>query len=191
MPRLAKVTDSLGPEAQRIMVQAFREKKSSLMIADLIKRETGETANERTIGRRASEWRAEQSRRQAAREQASALISAMKEHNLVASEMIQALATDALMMNPDGFALQDPIKVQRQNLIAEEIRLKRDALELRRAEHDLEAERFAIMRQREQRAIAAADELKEKANRGETLTVGDLNRIRDIYGLTPVKEAQN
>lgn len=177
-----KATDELPPEAWRVMTAGFRAKKTYRAIAfDLAA--IGFEVPERTIGRRAVEWRAEEARREAVREQVKALVDAMQEGKWESAEMIRALATEALMQNPDAFAQADPLKVQRQNLQAEEIRLRRDALALKRAEHELDLARFEALQRREDQAKDAADELAEKAGRGEKLTAEDIDRIRSIYGL--------
>ena len=64
----------------------------------------------RTIARRAAEFRAEQSRRQTAREQVADLVQAMRENDFTSAEMIQALATQALIDDPhlaDGLNIYD------------------------------------------------------------------------------------
>lgn len=187
MARLVhKATDQLSAEGCRVMLAGFRSKLSNRMIAAQIEQATGEVVAERTLGRRHSEWRAEQSRRQAAREQVQDLVAAMKAEDWSAAEMVQALATDALMMDPERFTGADPLKVQGQNLKAEELRLKREEMEMRRRALELDERKFALMADREKRAIEAAEALAGKAGAGEKLTVEDLNRIREVYGLKPV-----
>lgn len=187
MPRaIHKSTDSLPPGALRIMSAGFAGKLTVRAIAARLA-EIGIKVPERTIARRGAEWRAEQARRQAAREQAADLVGAMKAENWESAEIIRALVTDRLMSDPDAYLAVDPAKLQSQNLYAEELRIKREKLELQRQRHELDVQKFRAMQTREQRAIQAADELKEKAGRGETLSVADLNRIREIYGLPPVE----
>lgn len=183
MARLAhKATDDLPAEAWRLMHAGFRMKKTYRAIAADLE-EIGCEVAERTIARRAVEWRHEQSRKEAVREQVKALVEAMQEGKWESAEMIRALATEALMQNPDAFANSDPLAVQRQNLQAEELRIKRETLELRRQQHELDAAKFEAMQRREEEAKQAADELAEKAGRGEKLTADDIERIRGIYGL--------
>ena len=184
MPRLVhKATDNLSAEARRMMVAGFRSKMTYRAIARQIAGDTGEKVSERTVARRGNEWRAEQSRRRAAREQMQALVDAMKKGEWSAAEMIQALATDALMQNPDALTNADPLRVQAQNLRAEELRLKREELELRKRTVTLDEKKAGAMLERERRAVEAAEELQEKAGRGEQLTGEDLDKIRSIYGL--------
>ncbi len=184
MPRLVhKATDSLSAEARRIMMAGFRAKSPYRAIARQIGEETGEEVPERTVARRGKEWRGEQSRRRAAREQMQALVDAMKAGEWSAAEMIQALATDALMMNPEALTNADPLKVQAQNLRAEELRIKREEMELRTRQVAMDERKVEVLLGRERKAAQAADELKDKAGRGEQLTVEDLERIRSIYGL--------
>ena len=173
-----KATDGLGADALRAMTGGFREKKSYRAIArDLA--EIGVKVPERTIARRAVEWRGEQSRRTAAREQVQDLVAAMKSENLSAAEMLQALATDALLADPQAWAGQDPMRVQAQNLKAEELRLKREEVELRRAAHELDLRKFNALAERERQAreLAAESERRE-------MTPAEMRvKIREIYGL--------
>ena len=86
--------------------------------------EVGADVPERTVARRGAEWREEQERRERVRDQVQAMVGAMKDHDLSSAEMLQALAIDALMSDPEAWAQADPVKVQRQNLQAETLRLK-------------------------------------------------------------------
>ena len=176
-----KTTDGLSEEAQRVMRAGFHAKKTYAAVARDLK-EIGVEVNERTIARRGREWGEERRRRQAARDYVSDLVAAAAE-NPEASQVLGALATDALIADPDGFKAGDPIKVQRLNLRAEELRLKRAELEIRQRLVSAEETRLRMLEAREQRAIHATDELKAKAARGEQLTPEDIDRIREVYGL--------
>jgi phage shock protein A len=177
-----KATDDLAPEAVRVMVNGFRGKLTAAAIAGRLA-EIDVEVPERTIARRAQEWRALEARRTAAREQMTAMVEAMKEGNHTASEMIQALATDALINDPDAFSGADPLKVQSQNLRAEELRLKREEMELRRKAQELDEKKFTALQEKSVRALAETVELEKRAESGETITPDQLRRIRDIYGL--------
>jgi len=179
-----KTTDALPPEAVRVMMNGFREKKTAVAIEQELKGLDVEVAV-RTIARRAQEWRAAESLRLAAREQMAAMVAAMKDGNSTASEMIQALATDALIMNPEAFTGADPLKVQSQNLKAEELRLRRLEMELRQRAQELDEEKFKALQKKSADALAETIELQRKAERGDTITPEQLQRIRDIYGLRP------
>jgi len=179
--RVHKSTDSLSAEALRVMSEGFHAGKTYAAIArDLA--EMGVTVPERTIARRGQEWAHEARRRQAAREYVADLVEAAKA-NPEASAVLGALATDALMSEPDTFTASDPVKVQRLNLKAEELRLKREEMAIRERQVAIDEKRIGLLVDREQRAIQAASELAEKAQRGESLTAEDMDRIREIYGL--------
>lgn len=180
-----KATDVLSAEAHRIISAGFRGKSTYSAIAKQLAA-IGVNVPERTIARRGVEWREEESRRRAAREQMTALVEAMKEGNWSAAEMIQALATDALMMNPDALTGADPLKVQAQNLKAEELRIKRSEMELRRRVVELDEKRLTAALDKEQKTLQAAQDLERKAERGEQISPEDIRRIRDIYGLKEV-----
>ncbi len=185
-----KATDRLTPEAWRVMIAGFRDKLTAKMIAARVEQETGEKVTERTVSSRMREWHLDQTRRKAAREQMLALVEAMKEGNWSAAEMIQALATDALMMNPDGLTTASPLKVQAQNLKAEELRIKREAVEVRKREMEINARKLALLEERERRAVALLDEQEKKASEnGGMVSAEDLRRVRELYGL-PAAEAR-
>jgi hypothetical protein len=182
VPR-ARVTDQLSSEAQRVMVACFRSKLAAAMTAAKIKAETGEAVSDRTIGRRKSEWEAEQLRRQAGREQMEDMLAAVREGNRTASEMVNALALDALMRDPDGFASLNPIDVQRTSIAAEKVRLQREQVELKKRQLALDEAKFELMKQREAKAIETAAALEQKATSGQSITPDDLRKIREVYGL--------
>jgi hypothetical protein len=183
MPRLVhKATDGLSAEAQRVMVGGFRAKKTYTAIAaDLA--EIGETVPERTVARRAAEWRQAQERRENARLYVHDLVGAMKAQDVTAAEMVQALATDALLADPEAFISGDPIQVQRQNLKAEELRIKRLEMETRRRALGLDERRLKIIEDREVRVKATLEKPEE------TMTLEQ--RLREIQAIYGIKQEAN
>jgi len=182
LPRERK-TDQLSSAARQAMLACFAQHLPASMIAAKIKAETGETVADRTVGRRKSEWEAEQQRRQANREQMEDLVAAARGSDLKASEMIEALAREALMRDPDGFGSLNPIDVQRTSLQAEKVRLAREKLELQKRIVDLDEAKFSRMKQREEQAIDATRALERKAASGQAISPDDLRKIREVYGL--------
>ncbi len=126
-----KVTDHLSTEGLSLMNKGFCLKKTSIEIAREIEAATGERVNPRAISRRAFEWRAAMDRIREKKEEMQALVAAMDEGDLTASAVIKALGLQALMNDPDAFRKQNPLKVQSQNLRAEELIIKREALKLK------------------------------------------------------------
>lgn len=188
MPR-ALATDSLSSEAQRLMVACFRSRMPAAAIAEKIKAETGEVAAERTIGRRKAEWEAEQSRRQAAREQMEDLLEAMRSGDRTASEMVNALALDALMRDPARLTDADPIALQQTSIQAERVRLQREQVAIKKRQIELDEKKFEAMQQREKKAIETATALEQKAASGQTVTPEEIRKIREVYGLEPGEAA--
>jgi hypothetical protein len=176
-------TDSLSSAAQQIMAACFRSKLPAAMTAAKIKAETGEIVAVRTIGRRKSEWTAAQLKRQADRDRMVDLIAAMKDGNLTASEMVTALAMEALLKDPDGFSKLNPLEVQRTSLEAEKVKLAHRREDLRARQVALAEKKYELMQQREAKAIEAAKDLAAKSTSGQQITPEDIQRIRDIYGL--------
>jgi uncharacterized FAD-dependent dehydrogenase len=172
-------TDELTAEALQAMLYGFSKHLAASLIAKQVKALTGEDVSERTIARRKSEWEAEQRRLKEKREYMEVLLAAGRAGDYTASEMVNALAVEALMRDPDGFSALNPIDVQRTSIQAEKVRLQRGKLALAQRQQDLDEKRFALLQSREQRAVAA---LKDD---GETLTPEQrVQRIREIYGLS-------
>lgn len=165
------------------MVACFRSRMPAVEIAAKIKAETGEVAAERTIGRRKAEWEAEQERRQAAREQMEDLLNAMRTGDRTASEMVNALALDALMRDPQRLTDADPIALQQTSIQAERVRLQREQVEIRRRQIELDEKKFADLQDQRRRAVEATQALEQKAASGQAVTPEELRRVREIYGI--------
>ncbi len=136
-------TDKLSAKAQRVMLAGFAGKKTARAVSRDIWRKAGERVNERTVARRAHEWRAQQLWRQDLFEQARAVVAAMKAENWSASDVVTALATNALLSDPQGFTGSPALRVQTLNLRGEQLGLRREEIELRRRTLALEIERAA------------------------------------------------
>jgi hypothetical protein len=182
--RRQRITDSLSTEALRLMTAGFRSRTPSAQLAEQILAATGEMLSERTLYRRRQEWDAEQLRRQAGREQMEDLLSAMRKGDATASEMVNALALDALMRDPDGFSSLDPIAVQQTSIAAERVRIQARRLELQERAIALDEAKFATMQRQQEAAIKAAEELESKAAAGKQVSPDDIRRIREAYGLS-------
>jgi hypothetical protein len=179
-----KATDGLSAEALRLMKQGFADKKTSCAISREIAEATGETVNPRTIGRRALEWRNWWDARRARIDEVRALVEASKAGDLTSSEVIQALAMQALIDDPGSLTSQNPLKVQSQSLRSEEISLKREGLRLKAREVAVNEGRLQMLQERERKAAEIAAELENKATQGKSITVEDMARIREVYGLS-------
>jgi hypothetical protein len=176
--RLAKVTDALSPEGRRVMVQGFAAQKASAWIAQAIKDATGETVAERTIARRAAEWRAEVERRRIGRERMEDLVAAMKAGGMDASEQIMALAQSHLMEHPDSLTGADPIELQGLALEGEKTRLKKRELEIRERNAAVQERKMALMEERDRRVREVMEKPAEKMTPEQRI-----EEIRSIYGI--------
>lgn len=166
------------------MVACFAQRMPAAAIAVRLKAELDVDVAERTIGRRKQEWEAEMARRQRSREQMEDLLAAMRAGDATASEMVNALAIEAMMRDPEGTLNVNPVDLQRTSIAAERVRIQAKRLELQARQISLDEQKFALMREREERAIAATTELANKAERGQSITPEDMRRIREIYGLS-------
>lgn len=180
MPLMSLVTDSLSDEGRRVMVSGFQQSMAAEKIAQAIKDATGEVVAVRTVARRAAEWRSELARREQARERMEDLVRAVREGGPEGSEMIQALAMERLIENPDALFEADPVKVQKLHLQAEELRLKKRALEVKERAIAAVERRLELLEAREKRALEAL-----QGDKGETMTDAErVRRVREIYGLS-------
>ncbi|MDE2097842.1 MAG: hypothetical protein KGL39_11385 [Patescibacteria group bacterium] len=171
MPRVV----TISPEAERVMFAEFKKRTPAAIIVRLVAAATGETVAARTIARRAATWRAEQMRVQAAREQMTALVQAAENSDLTAEGMLRALAFTQLLENPKAMGA-DPVALQ-------ELRIKEKAVDLKARQIAVEEGKLKLLQDRERKAVAAAEDLAKKAERGETISPEDLQKIKDIYGL--------
>jgi hypothetical protein len=172
----AKATDALSGESLKIMADGFAAGRTAAWIAQAVRDATGETAAERTVARRAAEWRAEMRRRTSARERMEDLVAAMRSGNMDASEMIQALAMDRLVDDPDALTDADPVKVQRLSLVSEDLRLKRRKLELLERQVTVNEKRVKLLEDRDSRVKAVAE--KPELSAEERVA-----EIQAIYGI--------
>jgi hypothetical protein len=177
------ITDQLSPEATHLMAVGFRSKTPSAQLVMQIRNATGEVVSERTMARRKQEFEAEQQRRQSGREQMEDLLSAMRAGDATASEMVNALAMESLMRDPDGFAMLNPIDVQRTSIQAEKVRLQREKLELQKRQMALDEQKFELLKQQREQVLKAAEDLEQKVAGGKQITEDDLRKVKGIYGL--------
>lgn len=179
MGRIAKVTDALSDDAQRLMTAGFIASRPAAAIAQMLWDELGVRVTVRTVSRRASEWRAERDRRARAKERMEDLVGALRGGNAEASEMIQALAMETLQNDPDALTSADPVKLQTLAIQAEELRLKRKQLDIRGRGMAINERKLEMLEAREKRAREVLE-----GEKGEAMTAEErVQRIREIYGL--------
>lgn len=163
------------------MLRGFAGGKTAAFIAQAVLDATGEIVSERTVARRAAEWREETAERRAQRERMADLVEAMRAGGMDGSEMIQALAIDHLVEHPDALTGADPLELHGLSLDAEKVRLKKRELDIRERVVAIDERKLALLQEREERAKAALVSDKE------TMTDKDrINAIRGIYGLSEV-----
>jgi len=177
MPR-AKATDGLSEEAWVVMHRGFAAGTPARAIAQAVKDTTGEEVMERTVARRAEEWRAEKARRMAARERMTDLVAAMKEGGMEASEMIQALAMDHLVEHPEALTGADPVDLQGLSLEGEKLKLKKREIDIRERAVAIDERKLAMLEDREARLKAAAAGGKKEMTAEERIA-----EVRSILGL--------
>ena len=168
-----KATDSLSAAAQAAMSRGFAAGWAAERIARAVKDETGEAVAPRTVARRAAEWRDKKRRYEAARDQCRA----MKEAGFDGAQMIEALAFERLIENPDALVKADPIEFHSLGLAAKKVALKEREVAARERSIAIDERKMKLLEDREQRVRAAADP-KVAMTPEERLA-----EIRGIYGL--------
>jgi hypothetical protein len=172
--RSGKITDSLSEAAQKVMLQGFADQRTAVWISQAILDATGERVKERTVSRRAKEWRDAQEQFDRAKRQ----YAAMKAAGLDGVEMLQALAFDRLVENPGALTGADPIQFHSLGLEAEKVAMKRRELDLRARQIAIGEKKLALLEAREARAVAVLGSDKPELTAEERL-----REIREIYGL--------
>jgi hypothetical protein len=173
-----RVTDRLSEDGRQVMLRGFSAGRTAAFIAQAVLDATGEVVAERTVARRAAEWRQETEERQARRERMADLVDAMRAGGLDGSEMIQALAIDQLVEHPESLTGADPIDLHGMSIDAEKVRLKKRELDLRERAVAIDEKKLALIEEREKRAVAALGSDKVTMTAEERLA-----EIRSIYGI--------
>jgi hypothetical protein len=187
--RVHKKVDQLAEHARRAIADGFRAGKTAAAVhrdlIELLGEEECAAISERTVSRELRALEADKCRRAAAREQSIAMLEAAKAVPGTASELIQALATQALMEDPESFTGADAVNVQWANLEAEKIRLKRAALEQQSARLALDREKFESMKTKLAAIRKQAGQAKEAVEKaGESISPDLRRKILDVYGLS-------
>jgi len=181
MPRLAKVTDDLSPTAQLILTRGFAAKKPAAAIVAEVQEATGEEVSERTVSRRAAEWRDALELRRQSRERIHDLVAETKDQGLDPAGIIQAMAREFLENNPEALTSSDPVKFAQLALNSGELELKKRQMSLRENKHGLDERRLKLAEDREKRAIAI---LEAKQGDKSVSPEEQITRIKEIYGLS-------
>jgi len=153
----AKATDGLSERARHAMLRGFAANWTAARITQAVLDETGEVVAERTVARRAAEWRMEADDRNSRRERMADLVAAMKESGMDGSEMIQALAIDHLVEHPEELTGADPIELHGLSMDAEKVRLKKRELDIRERVVAIDEGKLKLLEAREKRALAALE----------------------------------
>ena len=160
------------------MLRGFAAGWTAARIVNAVADATGEVISERTVARRAAEWREESAERRAKREHIAALVDAMRASGMDGEEMVKALAMDQIEQHPEMLTGADPIALQGLSLAAEKVRLKKRELDIRERVVAIDEKKLALLAEREERAKAAL--VGEEAMSPEER----INEIRRIYGLS-------
>ena len=176
-----KATDRISEAGKRVMLQGFASGRTAAFIAQAIADETGEIVAERTVSRRAAEWRQEMADRKARRERMGDLVAAMRDAGMDGTQMIQALAIDHLVEHPEALTGADPIELQGLQLDAKKVELKEREIAVRERVAAIDERKMAMLEEREKRAVAALT--REGGGERKMTPEERIQEIRSIYGI--------
>jgi hypothetical protein len=167
-------TDELSEEAKRIMLAGFTAGRTALWLIGAVKEATGEAVSERTMARRAAEWRGARDQFERAKDN----FRAMKEAGLDGGQMIEALAFEQLLTDPTKLTGADPIKFHGLGIESKKVALKEREVAAKERALAIDERRIAMVEAREARAVAVLGVDKPELSAEERL-----REIREIYGL--------
>lgn len=174
-----KATDDLSEEARVVMARGFAEGWTAERVAQAVQDATGEVVAVRTVARRAAEWRESRRRFDVGVERWKQLMEAKRQSGADVSAMIEAIAQNALIENPNLLDDADPIRMTRTALAAQELELKRRKVAVQeRAVAALE-KKLAMAEEKEARLRA----VETAARRGEITAEERAQRVDEILGL--------
>jgi hypothetical protein len=156
------------------MAAGFAAKWTAERVAQAVLDATGEVVAERTVARRAAEWRESKARFARAKEQ----YAAMKEAGLDGVQMLQSLAFERLLDDPDALTGGDPLAFHALGLEAEKVALKKREIEVRERAIAVGEKKLAMLEAREKRLVAALQD-----NTAEVSDAERLAKVKEIVGL--------
>lgn len=124
-------------------------------------------------------WLAQKQRVESIKEHAAAILDVLDKHGV--GEVRQALLFERVQKAMDSGAELDPHFLLKEERLWAEQALKREQLDQEKKKLELQIQRM------KNETEEALDEAKQKASRGESLSVADINRIRErVFGLPEI-----
>jgi len=184
-----RAVDSLGDDVRRVIAEGYRAGHTAAAVyrdvCELLGEDESADISERTVSRELRRLDADRRERAAARKQTIALLEAAKAVPGTAAEILGALATQSLLERPARFTDADPVQVQRANLEAEKIRLKRAKLDQDNQRLALDREKFEGLKTKLAIIRKQAEAAKEAVNKaGESISPELRKQLEDVYDLT-------
>lgn len=188
------------PGLLEFVEEAIRDKMPYPQICQAIQEQWGEEIDPQRISAHYTLriWKKKESETQAYLEalgQGRALLQLQKEHPTEErQELISALLDTGIILQKKRLMESDPLKVlaERRRMLEaagsfeiekEKIQVDRERLQNEKQALELKVSRF------QQNVKAATDEAEEKLGKGESLTLADINRIRErTFGLPAVEQ---
>ncbi len=172
--------EKLSEAAQALMHQILDQQASPKSIARALRERTGKHISSAAITRYAADYWEQQQKRQQARQRTDALIERARQQGYEISALLRAAVLEAFTQTRRNGPLKKISPLQ-----LESAERKRRELALKEEQVWLTGRRVKVFEQgwelKRKKAQADFKKLDRKAKLGESLTAGDVRRIREIY----------
>lgn len=201
-PTKIEVLDAVHPGLKNFVNEQLEKWTSLTDIAEALKELYDEDVNVQVISNYKNiVWWKEQEAEVKARRDARARFAVLdeekkKDPNGDAAKVIETLVEGAILQQHEKLAEEKPLDLLREmrhwREAAGNFQIEKGKLELDKQRLVNETEELKLKMAQFQRNVEeATDEAKEKLGKGESLTVEDINRIRErTFGLPPIQAGQ-
>jgi hypothetical protein len=183
----------LSERAQAILHRLLDQSQPPESIARVLFLQTRESVSPAAITRYASRYRKHRQAQQAVQQTMDGFIARVQQDGIQVSELLRAVLIEKLSRGPrdSTIAKLDLFKLEAAERLRSAIDLRREqaALTARHKERDLDLkERHANIEERRfqlerEKARANFEKLERKAAAGRPLTLDDIRKIKEIYGI--------
>lgn len=172
--------EKLSEAAQALMHQMLDQQASPKTIARALRERTGKFISQSAITRHAAHYRGQQEKRQQARQRTTDLIERVRQQGYEISALLRAAVLEAFTKTKRDGPLQkiSPLQLESAERKRRELALKEEQVQLTGRRVKVFEQRWEINRRKAQ---AELKKLDRKAKLGESLTAGDVRRMREIY----------
>jgi hypothetical protein len=191
----------LSERAQGILHRLLDQNQPPASIARVLLLQTRESVSPAAITRYASRYRKRRQEQQAVQQKTDGVIARAQQDGIPVSDLLRAVLIEKLSRGPRDrtIAKLDLFKLEAAERLRSAIDLRREqaALSARHKERDLdlkerhaniEEQRFQLEREK---AKTNFEKLERKAAAGRPLTLDDIRKIKEIYGIYESESTPN